>query len=136
MPLEEKQQQLIEDFLLIENRTERFCAVIDRFGRGSSLSESEKCDANRVEGCVSAVWLVGGSEDGICQFRSDADSAIVRGVAGLFCDLFSGAPALEAAEFDPALLDKLKIADQLSPTRRRGAERICARIRQIAASQR
>ncbi|MEM7015075.1 MAG: SufE family protein, partial [Verrucomicrobiota bacterium] len=115
MTLKEKQQQLIDDFSLIENRMERFSAIVDRKNPLEPLDDADKIDTNRVPGCVSMVWLVGEHQDGVYQFRIDADSSIVRGVAVLICELYSGSAAAEIAEFEATLLDDLKIADQLSP---------------------
>lgn len=134
MTLAEKQQQLIDDFSLIENRMERFSAVVDRKSPLPPLGESEKVDANRVPGCVSLVWLVGDLESGVCNFRVDADSSIMRGIAALLCELCSGSPPDEISSFEATLIDDLKIADQLSPTRRRGLGHIRARIREVASS--
>ncbi|MFT5468772.1 MAG: cysteine desulfuration protein SufE [Verrucomicrobiales bacterium] len=134
MSLAEKQQQLIDDFSLIEDRMERFSAVVERKNPLPPVEESEQIDANRVAGCVSMVWLLGECQDGVCRFRVDADSSIVLGVAVLLCELFSGAEATEIAGFEPTLLENLKISDQLSPTRRRGVGNISARIREIAAN--
>ena len=136
MTLAEKQQQMIDDYSLIENRIERFSAIVDRANPLEPLDDADKVDGNRVPGCVSMVWLVGECQDGVCQFRVDADSSIVRGVAVLVCELYSGSAAAEIAEFETTLLDDLKIADQLSPTRRRGVGYIIARIRELAAQSR
>ncbi|MEM1296139.1 MAG: SufE family protein, partial [Verrucomicrobiota bacterium] len=64
-----EQQQLIEDYLLIENPQERFGALVSRATRLGSLKEEEKVDQNLVPGCVSQVWLVGALEAGRCRFR-------------------------------------------------------------------
>ncbi len=134
MTVTEKQQQLIEDYSLIEDRQERFSAIVNRPDVLPPLDESEKVEANRVPGCVSSVWLVGSCEGGICRFRVDADSSIVRGVAMLLCELYDGQPAADIVSTEPTLLEALRIGDQLSPTRRKGLGHIRAAIRQYAES--
>lgn len=134
MTLAEKQQQLIEDYSLIEDRMERFSAIMARPDPLAPLTDEEKIDANRVEGCVSMVWLVGSCEDGVCRYRVDADSSIVRGVAMLLCEMYDGQPAQEIIDTEPELIDALRIGDQLSPTRRKGMGHIREKIRSYAKS--
>ena len=134
MTASERQRQLIQDYSLIEDRMERFSAIIGRKSPLDPLLDEEKIEANRVPGCVSMVWLVGQCADGICRFRVDADSSIVRGVAVLLCEIYDGLPAEEILSNEPEIIEALKIGDQLSPTRRKGLEYIRERIRQIAES--
>jgi cysteine desulfuration protein SufE len=118
--LPKKQQQLQEDFLVIDDAHERLNAVVSRVPRGNTLAADERTDARRVRGCVSAVWLVGEVREGRCYFRSDADGPLVKGLVALLCEFFSGATPAEiiASDADPlALLDLTK---NLSPTRRNG----------------
>lgn len=133
MTLAEKQRQLIEDYLLIEDRLERFSALVERPRSLAPLREEEKIEANRVPGCVSQVWLVGDCENGACHFRVDADSTIVRGMAAVLCELYDGATPAEVVATEPEFVEALRIGDQLSPTRRRGLSHIRARIREIAS---
>jgi len=132
MTLAEKQRQLIEDYLLIEDRLERFSALVERTSSLPPLPEEEKTDINRVPGCVSQVWLVGNCENGHCRFQVDADSTIVLGVARLLCELYDGATPEEVVDTEPAFVETLRIGDQLSPTRQRGLRHIRARIQEIA----
>jgi len=134
MTLAEKQQQLIEDYSLIEDRMERFSAIMARPDPLPPLADDEKADVNRVEGCVSMVWLVGSCEDGVCHYRVDADSSIVRGVALLLCELYDGHTPQEIVDTEPEIIEALKIGNQLSPTRRKGIGHIRAKIRSYAES--
>ncbi|MBL9214136.1 MAG: SufE family protein [Opitutaceae bacterium] len=132
MSLAEKQRQLIADYSLIEDAQERLAAIVDRARRLPPLPESERTDAHRVRGCVSQAWVVGEVRDGRCQFRSDADSPLVRGLLALLCDLYNGATPAEVAATEPALLEELGLARTLSPTRLNGLRSVRARLREFA----
>ena len=135
MTLAEKQQQMIDDLALIENPQERFSAVVDRARSRPPLPESDRTEANRVRGCVSLAWIAAEVRDGRCYFRCDADSPLVRGLLVLLCDLYSGATPAEVAAIEPALLEQLGLAQNLSPTRLNGLRSVRAKIRDFATSQ-
>jgi cysteine desulfuration protein SufE len=118
--LAEKQQQLRRDFEVIHDSHERLGAVVDRARRRTAIAAEERIDANRVRGCISAVWLVAEIRDGCCYFRSDADGPVVKGLVGLLCDFFSGATPAEIVSSTVDPVETLDLATNLSPTRRNG----------------
>ncbi len=134
MTLPEKQRQLIEDYAIIPDPQERLAAVVDRARRRPSLPEAERTEANRVRGCVSQAWVIGERRDGRCFFRSDADSPLVRGLLALLCDFYSGATPAEVTATEPALLEELGLARNLSPTRLNGLRSVRVKIREYAAA--
>jgi len=136
--LAEKQQRLIDDFLAIPDAQERLAAIVARAARSPALAlaPDERIEANRVPGCVSSVWLVAAVDPATrrLRLRADADSPLVKGLVALVCELYDDTPAGEAASFHADLLEKLAIAQNLSPTRRHGLASVQARIRAAAAS--
>lgn len=135
MSVSEKQRQLVEDFLIIENRRERLAAVIERARTVPPLSPEERTEENRVDSCQSQVWLVGKFEDGSLSLRFDADSALVRGLVGLLCEVYQGGTAEEILKVEPTLFDELGIAPELSPTRKTGLRGVREKIRQLAEAE-
>lgn len=132
--LAEKQQQLVADYAIIDDPQERLSAVVDRARSRPSLPEAERSEANRVPGCVSLAWVVSEVRDGLCFFRSDADSPLVRGLLVLLCDFYSDATPAEVLATEPALLEELGLAKNLSPTRLNGLKSAAAYIRAYANS--
>ena len=47
------------------------------------LNDADKCDANRVHGCESQMWLVGALQDGHWQFAASSDARMIRGLVAL-----------------------------------------------------
>jgi cysteine desulfuration protein SufE len=130
--LAEKQARMIEDLLLIEDAQERLAAVVDRARKRAPLAELDRTDSNRVPGCISAAWVVGEVRAGLCHFRGDADSPLVRGLVILLCDLYSGMPPAEVLSGEPELLAKAGLARGLSPTRLNGLRSVRAKIRDFS----
>ena len=129
----EKEQQLIARFSIIENLHERLSAVTERARKLPTLAEAEKIDAHRVQGCVSRVWLVGSMEGGRCRFQIDADSALVKGLAALLCEVFDDCETREIVHFESTVLDALRLSENLSPTRRQGLAQVQRALRAFAA---
>jgi cysteine desulfuration protein SufE len=132
--LAEKQRQLIDDYAVIPDPQERLAAVVDQARRRPPLAVAERIEANRVNGCVSQAWVVGEIREGRCFFRSDAESPLVRGLVALLCDLYSGATPADVAATEPALLDELGLAQNLSPTRLNGLRSVRAKIREFGVT--
>lgn len=124
----EKQQRLAAQYLPIEDPQERMALLVDRARQARPLPETERTEENRVQGCVSRVWLDGGR----CRFRLDADSALVKGLAAVVCEVYEGSLPAEAAEFETTILEALRITDHLSPTRRHGLQQVGRSIREFA----
>jgi cysteine desulfuration protein SufE len=130
--LAEKQQQLTDDLAIIEDPQERLGAVIDRAKRLPPFSAAERSAENRVPGCVSQVWLVGELRGGHCEFRSDAEGPLVRGLVAFLCEYYKGGMPAEVAASIGDPLESLGLIRNLSPTRRIGFAAVRTRIREQA----
>jgi len=122
MSLESREAECINGLLAIPDVHERLAEVVRRGGR-HRLSEAVKADTATVPGCISRVWLVMEKDDDSpprLTFRCDADSPMVKGLAALLCDLYSGAPKTEVLAFEPRIWDACGFAKMLSPTRLNG----------------
>ena len=91
MNLEEKKKALIEEITLIPDAYERLGYIVDRGQKARGLTEDLRIDSFKIEGCMSQLWVVPSFQEGFCQFHSESDSAIVKGIASLLCDFYSGA---------------------------------------------
>ncbi len=129
----EKELQLVARFSIIEDLHERLAAVTERARKLPTLADAEKIDAHRVQGCVSRVWLVGSMEGGRCRFRLDADSALVKGLAALLCEVFDDGEARDIVHFESTVLNALRLSENLSPTRRQGLSQVQRAMREFAA---
>jgi len=132
--LAEKQQQLIENYAIIDDPQERLAAVVDDARKNPPLPEAARTETNRVKGCISQAWIAAELSDDRCLFRSDADSPLVRGLLKLICDLYTGATPAEVVATEPVLFETLGLARNLSPTRLNGLRSVRAKIHEFAAS--
>jgi cysteine desulfuration protein SufE len=124
MTIAEKQRPLTAALGAFKTAQDRLGFVVGQGRKAPPLEPEFKTDAFRVEGCLAKVWLVPALVDGRCQFRADSDSAIVKGVAVLLCDFYSGQPPEEIAQTSPDFLEKLGITQHLTPNRRNSLGKI------------
>lgn len=127
-------QDLIDDFAFLEEWEERYRYVIE-LGKGlEPLSDEEHSPANKVEGCVSQVWLVNETrkdEAGktVLHFRGDSDAHIVRGLIAILMRLYSDKAPAEIIETDARdVFAKLGLNEHLTPQRSNGLYSMVARI--------
>ena len=135
MTLAEKQAQWIEDYRLIEDPQERLSAIVDR-ARGLPVLETEhRTESNRIQGCVSQVWIQGAVQEGRCHFTMASDSAMVGGLVGLLVSLYSGHSPEEIVATEPDILEALQFSRQVTPTRMNGLKQVRLAIKAYALQQ-
>jgi cysteine desulfuration protein SufE len=128
--------RIFEDFEFIDDWEERYRYVIDLGRDLPPFPESARTAANKVQGCVSQVWLEtsrGEGGDPVMTFVGDSDAHIVRGLVAIMLALFSGRRASEIARLDAeAVLKRLGLDEHLTPQRANGLRAMVARIRRDA----
>jgi cysteine desulfuration protein SufE len=134
VPLDE----IIDNFSLLEEWDDRYRYLIE-LGRGlSPLSERDRSDANKVQGCASQVWLAttvrnDGASGPVLAFSGDSDAHIVRGLIAILFAMFSGRHAREILAIDAiSLFERLGLREHLTPQRSNGFRSMVERIRSDA----
>jgi cysteine desulfuration protein SufE len=132
MSLENKKEILIAELSAIRDAQHRFAHVIAKGGSRAPLEEIYKTDEFKVAGCLANLWMVPRLSDGKCYYISDSDSAIVRGVAGLLCDFYSGAAPEEIVRVDTSFLADVGVNQHLTANRKNGLGRLEATMKEFA----
>jgi cysteine desulfuration protein SufE len=125
--------ELVSDFSLLEEWEDRYRYVIELGRDLDTLPESERTPANKVQGCVSQVWIKTDVRNGdgapVLVFHGDSDAHIVRGLIAILFMLFSGRTAEEILKCDaPAVLARLGLDEHLTPQRSNGLFAMVKRI--------
>ena len=134
MTLADKKEALVEEMTLIPDPYERLGYIVDRGKQAQGLSEDLRIDSFKIQGCMSQLWVVPEFKAGHCQFHSESDSAIVKGIASLLCDFYSDAKPEEIVKTNADFLGEVGITQHLSPNRRNGLSRIVESIQRFAQS--
>jgi len=129
-----------EDFAFLDDWEDRYRYVIELGKALPPLDDALRCDANKVAGCVSQVWLATHIDKSLIDdvpmlsFSGDSDAMIVRGLVAILIALYNNKTTQEIAAIDaPAILNELGLSEHLTPQRSNGLASMVARIRSDAA---
>jgi len=130
--------EIIENFSLLEEWDDRYRYVIELGRSLAPLSERDRSDANKVQGCASQVWLAttvrpNGAAGPVLSFTGDSDAHIVRGLIAILFAMFSGRHAREILATDAGdTFERLGLREHLTPQRSNGFRSMVQRVRSDA----
>ncbi len=130
MTINEAQDEIIEEFELLEDWTERYQLIVDYATelKKNPLPEKDKTDQNKIDGCQSTVWFTCKYEDGKLYFKGDSEALLVKGVVALLLHVLSGHTPKEILDADLYFMERIGLQEHLSPTRSNG---IVAMLKQL-----
>ena len=127
---------IIETFEFFDDWEDRYRYLIELGRDLDGLDERDRTEANRVQGCVSNVWMVTSVLDGNpvrLEFRADSDAHIVRGLVAILLAVYSGRSPDQILAVDiRGLFEGLELGSHLSPSRSNGFFSMVERIRGTA----
>jgi cysteine desulfuration protein SufE len=117
---------------MFSDNTECYKFLIDMGRKAQPFPEEFRLENFKVHGCMSQVWLVPKYENGLLQYMSDSDAAIVKGTVALVSDIYSGSSPKEIVENDRNLMTELDLGNILSMNRRNGAYNMLNMVKEQA----
>ena len=97
------------------------------------LPDAVKTEDNRIHGCASKLWIIGGAnEENKMQYRVDGDAFITKGTAKVVTDLVNGEHKSEVANLTVENFTALGIKELLTLQRQNGLGELIHRIIRIA----
>ena len=132
MSIKELQDEVIEDFVGLDDWMDRYQLLIDLGEEQEALPESDKDDTNLIDGCQSRVWLVCDEKDGVLYFRAESDALIVKGIVSLLVRVLSGHTPQEILDSELYFIDEIGLREHLSPTRSNGLLAMVKQMRMYA----
>ena len=123
-----------ENFELLDDWDDRYRYVIELGRTLEPMPEEEHSAANKVNGCVSQVWLQKFVDRGngapILRYRGDSDAHIVRGLVAIVLALYSGRTPQQILDTDAiAVFNEFGFRDHLTPQRSNGLRSMVERIK-------
>ena len=125
-------QRIIDDFDLLDDWEDKYRYVIELGRDLPELPDTEKTAKNKVNGCISQVWLVvdGDNAAKMIEFRGDSDAHIVRGLVAIMIAALSGKSASDVVSFDAeALFRRIGLDSHLTPQRSNGLRAMVDRMK-------
>tara|TARA_B100001175_G_scaffold107807_1_gene91655 strand:+ start:119 stop:541 length:423 start_codon:yes stop_codon:yes gene_type:complete len=132
-----KIEDLIIDFDFFDNWEDKYKYIIELGKNFPSLSEEEKNNDNKVDGCASQVWLIIKKEKIgdkiILKFRGDSDALLVKGLVVILFSIFSEKSPDEIIKIDAfEKLRNLDLEKNLTMQRSNGLSSMVKRIKEEA----
>ena len=130
--INEIQDEIIEEFLPLDDWMDRYQLLIDMGEELPPLAPEEKTEQNLIDGCQSRVWLVCERQGDLLNFRAESDALIVRGIVALLLRVVSGHTPEEILDADLYFIPRIGLSDHLSPTRANGLLAMVKQVRNYA----
>ena len=126
-------EELLENFSFLDSWEDKYKYLIELGDNLPPFSDSDKTEANKVEGCMSQVWFIYKKENDRYIFNATSDAHIVRGLEAVLLTLINGKTGPEIQNTDIlSAFRQLGLEEHLSPTRRNGFYAMIGRIKEIA----
>ena len=112
---------------------DRLQYLVDKAREVEPLPEAVKTEENRIHGCASKLWIIGGADsDEKMQYKVDGDAFITKGTAKVVTDIVNGADKNEVAKLTVENFSVLGIKELLTVQRQNGLGQLIDRIIRIA----
>ncbi len=120
MTLEEKGQEIIEEFSIYTDWLEKYEYIIELGKELPLIDEKYKTDSQLIKGCQSQVWLNAECKEGKMTYTADSDAIITKGIIALLIRVVNAASPADVAKFDFSFIKEIGLQEHLSPTRSNG----------------
>jgi len=97
------------------------------------MPEASKVPDNKVQGCVSQVFISASLDDGKVVYTGDSDSQLVKGLVALLVQGLNGLPAKEILDVNPDFIQETGLNVSLTPSRANGFYNIFQMMKQKAS---
>lgn len=124
-----KIEQIVERFTRHSDWEDRYRELIKIARNLEPLDESFQTEKYRIKGCQSQVWLVPELREGKLHFKADSDATLVKGIAALLVEAFSGLTPEQVIENDADFLRQIGITQHLSMNRTNGLANMLKQIK-------
>lgn len=128
----DKIKEMGDNLKMLEGH-DRLHYLIDKAREVDPLPDSAKTEENRIHGCASKLWIIGGMrDDGTMMYQVDGDAHISKGTAKVVTDIVNGEHRSEVANLTVENFTPLGIKELLTMQRQNGLGELITRIIRIA----
>ena len=134
MTINERQNEIIEEFADFDDWMDRYQLLIDLGNEQEPLDEKYKTEQNLIDGCQSRVWLQADYADGKIHFQAESDALIVKGIVTLLIRVLNDSTPQDILDADLYFIDEIGLKEHLSPTRSNGLLAMIKQMRMYAVA--
>ncbi len=130
-------EEIFDNFEFLDDWDDRYRYLIELGRTLEPLPDEHQNDVNKVQGCVSQVWLwalPGEGDDPVIHFIGNSDAHIVSGLVAITLALYSNKKASEILKIDAIkIFAKIGLEEHLTPQRSNGLRSMLGRIKNDAS---
>ncbi|WP_234735575.1 SufE family protein [Tellurirhabdus bombi] len=137
MTINEKQDEIIEDFDLFDDQLDKTQYIIDLGKKLPPMPEQYKTDYNLIRGCQSKVWLHAEMQGDVVHFEADSEptAQISKGLVSLLIRILNHEKPEEVAKADLYFIDKIGLSSLVTSRRAGGLASMLKQMKDFAAAQ-
>ena len=112
--------RIVEKFKRRTDPKQRYQQLLWYANKLEPLPEEAKISANKVNGCVSQVYITAELEDGKIWYRGDSDAQLVKGLVAFLIEGLNGLTPKEVLAVTPDFIAETGLQVSLTPSRANG----------------
>ena len=131
MTINEKQEEIIEEFDLFDDQLDKTQYIIDLGKKLPPMPESTKTDENRIMGCQSKVWVDAELKGDGLYFYGDSEptAQISKGLISLLIRVLSGEKPEDIASADLYFIPRVGMGNLITSLRAGGLASMIERMK-------
>ncbi|GAB4014572.1 SufE family protein [Spirosoma koreense] len=131
MTINEKQDEIIDEFDLFEDQLDKTQYIIDLGKKLPPMPESKRTDEHRIVGCQSKVWVDAEMKGDRLYFYGDSEptAQISKGLVGLLIRVLSGEKPEDIAAADLYFIPRVGMGNLITSLRAGGLASMIERMK-------
>ena len=115
-----KLARIVEKFKKRSDPKKRYEQLLWYGKKLEAMPEDSKVEENKVQGCVSQVYITADLKDGKIWYKGDSDAQLVKGLVAFLIEGLNGLTPNEIIEVTPDFIEETGLNVSLTPSRANG----------------
>ena len=115
-----KLAKIVERFKRRSNPKQKYEQLLWYAKKLPQMSESQKTAENKVNGCVSQVYIDAQLAEGKVLYQGDSDAQLVKGLVAFLIEGLNDLPPEEIIKVQPSFIEETGLQVSLTPSRANG----------------
>lgn len=120
MTIDEKQEQIIDEFAFFDDWMEKYDFIIQLGKELPLIDDQYKVEDRLIKGCQSQVWMHAEEKEGKVYYTADSDALITKGLVSMVIKVLSGQKAEDITRAELYFIEEIGLQNHLSLTRSNG----------------
>ncbi|MDJ0508317.1 MAG: SufE family protein [Crocosphaera sp.] len=112
--------RIVEKFKKRSDPKKRYEQLLWYAKKLEAMPEAGKTEENKVQGCVSQVYITADFEDGKIWYKGDSDAQLVKGLVAFLIEGLNGLTPNEIVAVTPDFIEETGLNVSLTPSRANG----------------